>query len=197
MQNQTHVILGRFEKSFNRGVLELYNDGFIIYNKKGQLGYSWNQLVAYTHSVQRIRYRINFIPVYDVTHYKLRLNLNDGREMVVTRAYQNITRLAELLPETTFPYLMRLAMDQLQTQGSIQFGSYTITPTHVGFGRKSLPWSQIGGANFSHGYVVLSTYKPNGKLKKVAQPKVKHVPNAFVFVQLANKLTLQHRQPRT
>jgi hypothetical protein len=196
MQNQTRVMLGRFEKSFNRGVLEIYNDGFIIYNKQAQLGYSWNQLVAYTHSVERIRYSINFIPVYAATHYKLRLNLNDGREIVLTKAYQDVARLAELLPETTFPYLMNLALDHLQTHGSLQFGSYAITPTHVSFGRKSLPWSQIGGANFSQGYVVLSSFKPNGKLKKVAQPRVKQVPNAFVFVQLANKLALQHRQPR-
>ena len=116
----------------------------------------------------------------DRSDQKMRLNLTPGN-------LDNAQELAQTIQQEVTRRQLGRAITTFNAGQPVQFGPLTIAQEGIGYGRKSLPWSQFAGASLSQrGHFVVRAKEQKTTWARIEMVKM---PNMFTFVALANQIS--------
>jgi hypothetical protein len=160
----------------------LYDEGFALNRRQGLQALRWNQIASVKQAVTKHYYNgiyTHTSHIYTVeTKDKTRIQLNDQLAKVedLGQAVQHGASNA-LFPE----YVATLNSGQRLT-----FGPLSLDAQKLYSGNKELPWSEIKAIKINKG--VISVKKEKGWFNW-ASVTVPQVPNFFIFLEIASRLT--------
>jgi hypothetical protein len=106
-----------------------------------------------------------------------------GREMVFNETVSDLGELRRMVEEQTLKFMLLPAVEAFQGGAVIGFGGISVSREGLQIGRETLPWELFDSAEVSKGR--LTVYDNSNGKKRFGRVDVSKVPNAHVFLALA------------
>jgi hypothetical protein len=120
----------------------------------------------------------------------LQLNLTgtNGQSFAFNENLTGLRDLRLLVEQHTLGHLLPASLQSLQNHGSVRFGKLEVTPAGIVHESAVLAWDKYETADVAKGDL---TVKAKGTRQPYCKLPIEEVPNAHVFIALADKLRAQ------
>jgi hypothetical protein len=160
----------------------LYDEGFAYNQRKGLQQTRWDQVEAVWQNITKHYY--NGIPT-GTTHVYTVLT-QDKTKFVLDDKLQKIEDLGRAIQQGASNALFPRYLQMLQTGQRLSFGPLGLDQTKLYSGSKELPWSEIKAIKIDKGTISVKKEKGWFSWASVTVPQV---PNFFIFLEIASRLT--------
>lgn len=160
----------------------LYEDGFALNSRRGLQMVHWNQVEAVWQSVTR--HYTNGL--YTGTTHVYTVQTKDKVKLVLDDKLRKVEDLGRGIQHGASNALFPAYVQALQAGQRLDFGPLGLDQNKLYSGNKAVAWSDIKAIKIQKGVIAIKKDKGWFNWASVTVP---HIPNFFIFVEIASRLT--------
>jgi len=167
--------------NWNKGVA-LYEQGFVVRDRRGIRAWRWEEIGSLTAAVTR--HYTNGI--YTGTTHVYTLYNRQNERLVLSDTYVKVEELAKAIEQGIFPHLYERAAQQYNLGQTLAFGPVAISKTGIRISKKVYPWTEVQQVTIQRGYLRVS--KKGGGWFSGASAAASAIPNLRVLLDMIHQV---------
>jgi hypothetical protein len=167
--------------NWNKGVA-LYEQGFVVRDRKGIQAWRWEEIVSLRAAVTR--HYTNGI--YTGTTHVYTLYNRQNERLVFSDIYVKVEELAKAIEQGIFPHLYERAAQQYNLGQTLAFGPVAISKTGIQISKKVYPWTEVQQVTVQRGFLKVS--KKGGGWFSGASAAASAIPNLSVLLNMIHQV---------